>query len=116
LLLQQFGEPLERGVQPDMVVDLPHLGGGDLELGPPLAILVVPIRDDRIQAVVAAVELDHDQDPALRRGRSILSEGARGAGQEHRDRRATGQEPGRAEAQAEHRAASRVHGHGDLPS
>ena len=77
-------------VQPHAIVDLLHLAGRDRQLRPALAVLVVAIRHHGIQPVVAAVELDHDQDAALR-GRPVVGQGARGPGQEQRDRRAAGQ-------------------------
>ena len=55
-------------MKPDVVVDFPHVRGRDLDRRPLLSILVVAIGHDGIQAVVAAVELDDDQDAAFRRG------------------------------------------------
>ena len=57
-----------------------------------LAVVVVAVGDDGVQAVVAAVELDHDQDAALGRARTTGGQRGRGAGQE--DRHACCRRPG----------------------
>ena len=108
-LLEQLRERLEQRVQADAIVDLLHLAGRDRELRPALAVLVVAVGHHGVQPVVAAVKLDDDQDAALRAGR-LAGQGIGGPGQEQRDRRAAGQKRGRAQAQAKHLAASRVHG------
>ena len=74
-----------------MIVDLFDLARRNRELGPPLAVLVVAIRYHRVQTVVAAIELDHDQDSPLR-GRRCAGQGIRGAGQKQWDRFSAGQE------------------------
>jgi len=51
-------------VQGEAVVELVQLGGGLLQLGPVLFVVVVLEGDDGVEAVVAAVELDDDQDVA----------------------------------------------------
>jgi hypothetical protein len=78
-------------VQAHAVVDLLDLRGRDRQLRSVPAVLVVAVLYDRVQPIVAAVELDHDQDAVLR-GRPIIAQGAGGSGQEQGDRRAAGQE------------------------
>ena len=74
-----------------MVVDLEHRLAGTFSLGRLLVVDVVAVRDDRVQSVVAAVQLDDHEDatrgrrlsPARRRPRN---------GPGRRDGVATGQD------------------------
>ncbi len=91
-------------MKPNVVVDLLDLPCPDLDLGTPLAILVIAIRHHGVEPVVAPIELDHDEDPTLH-----VRHGTCGPGEEQRNGRAAGQERGRTQAQAKHLAACRVH-------
>ena len=73
-------------MQADLVVDLDQPLLGQPERLAVLRIAVVPERDDRVDAVVAAVELDDDQDAAVLLGAG----GAGGARQEAGQRRRQG--------------------------
>ena len=66
--------------------------GFDPQRWPMFAILVVAIGNDRVEAVVAAVELDDNQDTSLRSRARIGGQRRRRAGQERRDGRAAGQQ------------------------
>ena len=98
-------------MQADVVVDLPDVRRRDLDRRPSLSILVVAIGNHGVQAVVAAVELDDDQDAALRAAACLSSASAAAErARNERDRLPAGEQGGRAEAEADHFAASGVHG------
>ena len=64
LLARAAWKSFERRMQTDVVVDFLDVRRRDLDRRPLLSIFVVAIGDDGVQAVVAAVELDDDEDAA----------------------------------------------------
>jgi hypothetical protein len=56
-------------MQTDGVVELEDFGGFNLQLAAEAGVVFVGKRDDGVKAVVAAIELDHDQDPLVRLSR-----------------------------------------------
>jgi hypothetical protein len=53
-LLKEFGEAVHRWMKADVVVDLQNRFGADAEDRPVLAIDVIGVGNDRVQAVVSA--------------------------------------------------------------
>ena len=64
-LLPHRPEASHRGVQPDVVVQANDVVPGLAERGPSLVVQVVGIGDDGVEAVIAAGQLQHDQDVVL---------------------------------------------------
>jgi hypothetical protein len=110
LLLKELGKPIERRMQANMVVDLFHIRSRDLDRRPLFSIRVVAIGNNRVQAVVATIELDDHQNAAFRVGRWPIRQRSSRAGQKQRDSLPAGEQGRGAEAQADHLAASRMHG------
>src|SRR5579871_147595 len=74
MALQQLACIAQRRMQADGVVDLDQAGQWQAQHAAVPGIALVGERDHRVDAVVAAIELDHDQDPAvfLRFGRRAV--------------------------------------------
>ena len=53
------------GLKPKWSSIFPHTGGTNTDLRPVLVIRVVTVRNYRVEAVIAAGEFKHDQDPFL---------------------------------------------------
>src|SRR5262249_26979255 len=70
------------GVKTDTIVDLQHGLLGDLQPGAGLAVVVVVERHEGVEAVVAAVKLDDDEDAALGPGVRFGGDGTGRARQE----------------------------------
>src|SRR5262249_2782940 len=96
------GEAGQGGVEADPVVDPEDAFGGDVQPRAAFAVLVILEGDDGVEPVVAAGQLDDDEDVA--RGR--LAHGPGGAGEEERHAGARGHQ-GRG---AEEVTAGRLHG------
>jgi hypothetical protein len=61
-------QPLEadhRRVEAEPIADLDHLAVGDPDVGPGAVVRRIAVRNERVQAVIAAGELDDDEN-ALR--------------------------------------------------
>ena len=113
-LFAELRETAERRMQPDVIVDRLQVLGLERELGPALVVDVVAVGDDGVEAVVAPVELDDDEDPSVGIALRAVGQGERGAGQEGRYGRAAGQERRASQAQAEQFASGRRHGRSSL--
>ena len=88
----EFGlERCQAWVQAEMIVQLDDLPGAEAEGRARLEIEIVAKRDDGVQAVVPAAQLDDDEDVRIR----LRAGRARGPGDKRRDVRA-----GRDEAEA----------------
>ncbi len=59
---------LECRVQAHVVIQLENLAGLDPERWPALVVHIVGVRDDGVQSVIAAAELEHDQDGRIAPG------------------------------------------------
>ncbi len=67
-VLDHVGRGSHRRVQADATGQLAHALGRDSQLPAMPGIVLIPERDNGVDAVVAAVELDHDQDAAVALG------------------------------------------------
>ncbi len=76
-------------MEADRIVDLVQLIGGQAEGLAAPGVALVLVGDDRVDAVVAAVELDDDQDAAVlqRRGGPCRRGEEPGYGRRHREER-----------------------------
>ena len=86
---------LHRRMQADLVAELVNLPRRQPERPAGLRVAVEPVRDDRVQSVVAADELDDDEDAVVRlrpvRGAGRIREEAGGRRRPPRDERAGGE-------------------------
>ncbi len=67
-LLPHRPQALIPGCRPDVVVQANHRISGLAQCGTSLVVQVVGVGNDRIEAVIAAAHLEHDQDLILARG------------------------------------------------
>jgi hypothetical protein len=77
--LPRLHQRLELLVEADLLVELDHLVALDADRGPQLAVLGIGIGDQRIHAVVAALQFDQQQHALRRR---LVGEGGAG-GERH---------------------------------
>ncbi len=99
-VIQQLAQSLQLRVQAQVVIDPQHVFGGQSQGFAAAAVDIIRIGHDGIQTVIAAGQLQHDQDPlfvallALGSPRSALEESWHGSreGQDRRSRHDTLQE------------------------
>ncbi len=109
IVLQQFGQSCHLGMQAQLVVDFLDLGCAQLQRRSQLGVFRIFERYNCVEAIVAAVQLDDDEDGVL--GPGLVREGRRRGRSAHKEWyvEAPGDDTAGGQRRLQKRATIRIH-------